>query len=159
MGYQEYWSPTMEKNSTTMHSGTSVWSWGSKPLLITRPPSSQQTGKGYEPILAQDHQDSAWGGKGHLVGGTSEHIVGISNDSKNTHRGYTVSTSIQEWSNHPNRSWTHKLQGGQSWRTDEWQGHAPIARLTRWSQGYRRTKRLPELNTVTSRSEISSWGR
>ena len=28
MGYQECWSPTTENSSTTMHSGTSVQSWG-----------------------------------------------------------------------------------------------------------------------------------
>ena len=78
-------------------------------LLITHPLAGQRTDRGYEPILAQDHRDSAWRGKGHLARGTSNHSIGIPDDSKNTHQRDTVSTSVQEWSSHPSQSWTHKL--------------------------------------------------
>ena len=58
-------------------------------------PPGQRIGRGYEPILAQDHHNSAWGGKGHLAGWTFERFVGIPNDSKNTYRGNTILTSVR----------------------------------------------------------------
>ena len=60
------------------------------------PTNKPTASRGYEPILAQDHQDSARGGKGHLAGGASKHFLSIPDDSKNTHRGNAISTSIRE---------------------------------------------------------------
>ena len=64
MGYRECWSLTMENSSTTTHLGLLFGVRNQELLLITRPPADQQTGRGHKPILAQDHQASARGGKG-----------------------------------------------------------------------------------------------
>ena len=67
----------------------------------THPPSSQWTGWGHELILVQNHQDSAQGG--------------LQDDSKDTYRRNTISTSIWKRGSHPDWSRTHELQSRKPW--------------------------------------------
>ena len=64
--------------------GTSIWQWttvqqhtfqrilwttrNQEPLFLTLPPTGQWPGRGSKPILIEDHQDSAWRGKGSMAG-------------------------------------------------------------------------------------------
>ena len=85
---------TMAKNLTTMHSETSANSWGSKTTIHHLPPISQWLGRSCKPILTQDDQDLALGGKGDIVRRTTECIMGISNDDSHTYRQNTFSPCI-----------------------------------------------------------------
>ena len=85
---------TMAKNLTTMHSETSATVRDQKPLFITYPPISQWLGRSCKPILTQDVQDLALGGKGDIVRRTTECIMGISNDDSHTYRQNTFSPCI-----------------------------------------------------------------
>ena len=88
-------------------------------LLLTRPPSGQWTSWGHKPILAQNHQDSAQGDKGYIVGQAVKCTVGIQDDNQITYRRNTLLTSIRERCRYPHWGRTHKLQGEEPWWEQE----------------------------------------
>ena len=70
-------------------------------LLLTHPPSGQRISRGHEPILSQNPQDLARGGKGYMVGRVAKRTIGIQEDGQNTYRRDIVLISIWEQIHYP----------------------------------------------------------
>ena len=93
-----------------------LWrTWHTQPLLIPRSPAGQWTGGSHKSILAQDDQDSTWGGKRVMVWRAPKYPMGIQDDSKNSHQRNSISTGVRHWSRHTNRNWTHYLEDEPLW--------------------------------------------
>ena len=98
----------------------SVWQWttiwqctfqgllwtlqNSKSLFLACPSPSKRSGRSCKPILVENHQDSAWGGKGSMARRATRCSMGIQNNGENPYRRNSFQVSLWKRNSHTCRS-------------------------------------------------------